>query len=182
MNNIHLTELLRGAIHYHLKVTPGTHVRVTRGDRWIFKSDDSYLKDYDERKGARTFSRKMQLVRANKHREALVYQSRKDNFDLKCGNYIMAFMKHMPNSWKTGKRKPGKRDLMAWKPMKSRPDVDNLYKKLADSLLREDSEIWCAAIIKIWVPDEISEGTYFINVPAFFEFIVQYLKDTLSLK
>jgi hypothetical protein len=90
------------------------------------------------------------------------------------------FMKHMPRTWKKGKRKPGKRDLKAWKPMECRPDVDNLYKKLADSLLKEDSGIWCAAILKIWVPDEIPEGTYFINVPKFFEFIVQYLKEKLT--
>jgi Holliday junction resolvase RusA-like endonuclease len=179
MNTIHLADLLKSAIHYHLKVTPGTHVRVTRGDRWIFKSTDEYLKDYDARKGSRSFNRKMQLVRANKHREALLYQTRKDNFDLKAGNYIMAFMKHMPKSWKKGKRKPGKRDQMAWQPMTCRPDVDNFFKKTADSLLREDSEIWCAAMLKFWIPDEIPEGTYFINVPEFFQFIVQYLKEKL---
>ncbi len=179
MNDIHLAELFKGAFQYYLKVRPGTHVRVTRGDRWIFKSDDEYLKDYDKRKGTRSFSRKQQLVRANKHREELLWMARKDGFDLRYGSYIMVFMKHMPKSWKTGVRKPGKRDLMAWKPMTVKPDIDNLFKKLADSLLKEDSGIWCTAILKIWVPDQIPEGTYFIDVPEFFNFIVQFLRDKL---
>jgi len=89
-------------------------------------------------------------------------------------------MKNMPKTWRKGKRKPGKRDLMAWQPMKAKPDVDNFFKKLADSLLKEDKDIWCAAILKIWVPDEIEEGTYFIDVPSFFESIVSFLKEKLS--
>lgn len=179
MTNINLRELFDGAIQYYLKVTPGTHCRVTRGDRWIFVSDDEYLRDYDKRKNTRTLSRKKQIMRANSHREKLQWEAKKEGIDLKCGSYIMVFMKHMPKSWKKGVRKPGKRDLMAWKPMKSKPDVDNYYKKLADSLLKEDSEIWCCAPLKIWIPDEIEEGTFFINVPEFFEYIVQYLKEKL---
>lgn len=178
-NNIHLAELFEGAIHYHLKVTPGTHVRVTKGDKWIFKSADEYLQDYDKRKGTRSFSRKKQLMRANKHREELLWTAKKDGFDLKFGSYIMVFMKHMPKTWRKGKRKPGKRDLMAWKPMQVRPDIDNYFKKMADSLLKEDCELWCAAMLKIWVPDEIPEGTYFMNVPEFFEFIVSYLREKM---
>lgn len=180
MNNLHLRELFDKAIHYHLKVTPGTHVRVTQGDKWIFKSEDDYLKDYDLRKGSRTFDRKQQLVRSNNHRDKLRWQCKKDNFDLKCGQYIMVFMKHMPKTWKKGIRKPGKRDLMAWQPMTSRPDIDNYMKKICDSLLKEDAEIWCATIMKIWIPDEIEEGTYFMNVPDFFQFIVAYLRDKLT--
>lgn len=179
MTNIQLTELFNGAIHYYLKVTPGTHVRVTHGDKWILKSTDEHLQDYDKRKDARTFSRKKQLVRANKHREELIWNAKKEGFDLKKGCFLMAFMKHMPKTWKKGIRKPGRRDLMAWQPMKVRPDVDNYFKKLADSLMKEDSEIWCAAIMKIWVPDEIEEGTYCINIPSFFEFAIQYLRDKL---
>lgn len=179
MINHHLKALFEGAKQYHMKVTPGTHVRVTRGDRWIFKSTDDYLKDYDKRKGARSFSRKKQLVRANDHREELRWTCKKDGFDLSVGNYIIVFLKHMPKSWKKGIRKPGRRDLMAWKPMLSKPDVDNYFKKLADSLLKEDSVIWCAAIIKVWVPDEVEEGTYFINVPDFFESAVSYVREKL---
>ena len=88
-------------------------------------------------------------------------------------------MKHMPKTWKKGIRRPGKRDLMAWKPMESRPDIDNYTKKILDSLLLEDKKIWCLAPLKIWVPDEIEEGTYFINVPEFFDFIVKYMKEKL---
>jgi Holliday junction resolvase RusA-like endonuclease len=162
-----------------MKVRPGTHVRVTRGDRWIFKSTDEYLQDYDKRKGSRSFNRKQQLVRANDHREEIRWISKKDGFDLAAGSYMIAFMKHMPKSWKKGMRKPGKRDLMAWKPMESKPDVDNFFKKLADSLLVQDSGIWCAGILKIWIPDEVEEGTYFINVPEIFEFVVSYLREKL---
>lgn len=174
-----LKELFDRAYKYHLKVPPGTHVRVTRGDRWIFKSTDEYLKDYDKRKGARSFNRKQQLVRANDHREALMASARQDGFDFSSGNFIMVFMKHMPKSWKKGKRKLGKRDLMAWKPMKSRPDVDNYFKKTGDSLLKEDKEVWSAVMMKIWIPDEIEQGTYFIYVPDFFLFIIEYLREKM---
>ena len=92
----------------------------------------------------------------------------------------MVFMKHCPKSWRAGKRKPGKRDLMAWQPMKNKPDVDNFYKKLSDSLASEDKNIWCCGLIKIWIPDHVDEGTYFINVPDFFQFSVDYLKQKLS--
>ena len=67
----------------------------------------------------------------------------------------------------------------ARKPMLTKPDVDNYFKKLSDSLMREDSEIWCAAILKFWVPDEIPEGTFFINVPELFEFMVDYIRENL---
>jgi hypothetical protein len=89
-------------------------------------------------------------------------------------------MKHMPKTWKKGIRKPGKRDLMAWKPMCTKPDIDNFYKKTSDSLLKEDKGVWAIAPMKIWIPDEIEEGTYFINVPSLFEIIVEYLKEKLS--
>jgi len=92
----------------------------------------------------------------------------------------MVFMKHCPASWKKGKRKAGKRDLMAWQPMKSRPDVDNFCKKIFDSLLKEDKEVWCVGLLKIWIPDEVEEGTYFIYLPDFFQFCVDYLKGLLS--
>lgn len=181
MNIPDLTRLFEGAIKYHLKVRPATHVRVTQGDKWLIKAEDDYLKSYDLRKGRRSFNRKMQLVRANEHAKELAFTCKKDGFDLKGGNYIIVFMRHMPKTWKKGVRKPGKRDLMAWKPMKTKPDVDNYFKKLTDSLMREDSEIWCAAIMKLWIPDEVPEGTFFINVPEFFEFVVEYLKETLTL-
>lgn len=179
MTNIHLKDLISSAIHYHLKVTPGTHVRVTQGDSWIFASTDEYLKEYDKKHGKRSFNRKQQMVRCNNHRRELMWQAKKDGFDLLGGEYIMVFMKHMPPSWKKGIRKPGKRDLMAWQPMKSRPDIDNFFKKTADSLMKEDKEIWCATVIKIWIPDEIPEGTYFINVPEFFQFIIEFLREKL---
>lgn len=176
---MNLRSLFDKAPQYCMRVTPGTHVRVTRGDRWIFKSTDEYLQDYDKRKGARSFNRKQQLVRANDHREELRWAAKRDGFDLTAGCYFIAFMKRMPKSWKKGTRKPGKRDKMAWQPMKCRPDVDNYYKKLADSLVIEDREIWCAGILKFWIPDEIPEGIYFINVPEVFDFVVKYLKEKL---
>ncbi len=174
-----LTGVLKEAIQYHLKVQPCTHVRVTQGDRWIFASTDEYLKDYDRRKGSRSFNRKQQLVRSNEHRKEILWVSARDGFNLADGSYIMVFMKHMPKTWKKGIRKPGKRDLMAWKPMQVKPDIDNFYKKTSDSLLKEDKMIWAMAALKIWIPDEIEEGTYFINAPSVFETIVSYLKTIL---
>jgi len=105
--------------------------------------------------------------------------AKKDGFDLASGCYFIAFMRNMPKSWKTGIRKAGKRDKMAWQPMKCKPDIDNYFKKTADSLLIEDSGIWCAGMLKIWVPDEVEEGIYFINVPEVFDFAVKYLKEKL---
>lgn len=93
---------------------------------------------------------------------------------------MIVFMRHMPKTWRKGVRKPGKRDLMAWKPMKSRPDIDNFYKRVSDTLMKEDNLVWCVGIMKLWVPDEIEEGTYFMNVPFIFESVLKYVKDKLS--
>lgn len=163
-----------------MKVQPTTHLRVTQGDKWIIASTDEYLKAYDKSKGSRTFNRKMQIVRANEGKKELAYVCKRDGFKLSDGHYIMVFMKHMPKTWRKGKRKPCKRDLMAWKPLMNRPDIDNFVKKLFDSLLKEDKIVWCLAPLKIWIPDEIEEGTYFINVPPLFETIVNYVKETLT--
>ncbi len=177
---MNLRTLFDKAPQYCMLVRLGTHVRVTRGDRWIFKSTDEYLKDYDERKGGRSFNRKKQLVRANEHREELRWAAKRDQFDFSAGCFFIAFMRHMPKSWKKGKRKPGKRDKMAWQPMVCKPDIDNYYKKTSDSLLTEDSSIWAAGILKFWVPDEVTEGIYFIRVPEVFDFVLQYLKEKLG--
>lgn len=176
----HLKELFDKSNQYYLKVQPHTHVRVTRGDRWIFASTDEYLKDYDKRKGARSFNRKQQLERSNEHRKEILWVCKRDGFNLEDGSYMMVFMKHMPKTWRSGKRKPGKRDIMAWKGMGARPDVDNFYKKTSDSLMKEDKLVCFVGLIKIWVPDEIEEGTYFINVPSLFQGVVNYLQEKLE--
>ena len=41
---------------------------------------------------------------------------------------------------------------------------------------------WCMCALKIWIPDEIEEGTYFINVPFIFDAIVEYLKQKTPTK
>ena len=69
---------------------------------------------------------------------------------------------------------------MAWTPMKAKPDIDNFFKKLADSLMKEDKELWCVGIIKIWIPDHVQEGTYFMNVPLLFESAVSFLKEKIG--
>lgn len=51
----------------------------------------------------------------------------------------------MPDSW-SKKRKA----LYYGKPHQQRPDLDNLYKAVLDSLYGEDSHIWCAQIEKRW--------------------------------
>lgn len=173
----HLKSLFEDSMQYHLKVQPVSHTRTTRGDRWIFASTDEYLKSYDKKKGSRTFNRKTQLVKSNEARKEIKWISQRDGFDLANGAYIIVFMKHMPKSWRKGIRKAGKRDLMAWKPMKSKPDVDNLIKKIFDSMLKEDNLIWCMCALKIWIPDEVEEGTYFINVPVIFDTIIDYMKQ-----
>jgi hypothetical protein len=179
MKETYLKSLFEGAVKYHLKVQPASHLRVTQGDKWIRASTDEYLKSYDDRKGGRTLSRKRQLVKAIESTKELQWVAKRDNFSMG-SNFIMVFMKHCPASWKKGIRKPGKRDFMVWQPMKNRPDVDNYCKKIFDSLLPEDREVWCAAIMKIWIPDEVEEGTYFIYVPDFFQAVVDYLKSVLS--
>lgn len=122
----------------------------------------------------------MQLVRSNEHRKELAWVAKKGGFKLGEGSFVIVFMKHMPKTWRKGKRKPCKRDLMAWTGMQAKPDIDNYFKKLADSLMDEDKGIWCAGVMKIWVPDGIEEGTYFIDVPLLFETVVEFLKEKLT--
>lgn len=54
----------------------------------------------------------------------------------------------MPKSWSKKKRAE-----MDGKPHQSRPDVDNLFKALADALYQDDSCIWNVSITKRWAVD-----------------------------
>lgn len=57
----------------------------------------------------------------------------------------ITFFISMPKSWSKKKRRE-----MAGKPHQQRPDCDNYFKGLTDSLLSEDSHIWAINAKKYW--------------------------------
>jgi Holliday junction resolvase RusA-like endonuclease len=59
--------------------------------------------------------------------------------------FEVEFVIPMPTSWSTKKK-----DRMAGKPHKQKPDLDNLTKALKDALAKDDSYIWRENATKVW--------------------------------
>ncbi len=57
----------------------------------------------------------------------------------------VVFHMPMPKSW--SKKKRAVHDQL---PHQQKPDVDNLFKSLADALFQDDSHIWNVTISKQW--------------------------------
>lgn len=150
-----------------LEIAASTHVRSTKGDRWLFAVTDEYLEEYDQKrieeygKPGRNLNRKRQLEKYNAYKEELRFIAAKTGFKMPVGNFALWFYLPHPKSWRRKKLAE-----MLYKPHQSTPDWDNLTKALFDALMprksrtsgekgADDRLIHCGAIFKVWVlPDE----------------------------
>lgn len=152
-----------------LQIEPQTHVRSTRGDRWLFAVTDEYLKGYDRKrvisnpdaKPGRNLNRKRQLEKYNAYKDELRWLANRSGFKVPDGYFAIWFYIPHPQSW--GKKK---RQEMIHKPHQSTPDCDNMMKSFLDGLMprrnrakgmkgADDRKIHCYAAFKVWaLPEE----------------------------
>lgn len=150
-----------------LKIEPQTHVRSTKGDRWLFAVSDEYLADFDnkralEGKRGRNVNRKRQLEKYNAYKEEIRWIAAKQGFKMPAGHFAIWFNVAFPGSWR-----PKKKVEMLYKPHQSTPDCDNMIKAFLDGICprknkskgekgTDDRHVHCYAAFKVWVPKEES--------------------------
>ena len=118
-----------------IKVAPHTKPRMTIRDRWAKrKCVISYFNFRDQIK------------------EAILNEKISDRLDI-------TFLVAMPKSWSKKKRL-----LLAGKPKKTRPDLDNYIKGLLDATHEEDATIWDITARKLWT--ESTTGSIIITNKA----------------
>ncbi len=84
------------------------------------------------------------ILRYRAFRDSLREQAEAQGFTL-TDQFTIDFWLPMPASW--SKRK---REAMFGTPHQQKPDLDNLFKAVTDSLRPEDSGIWATSITKRW--------------------------------
>lgn len=149
-----------------LNLWPQTHVRSTKGDRWLFAVSDEYLQEFDAKKALTSLKgqkggnmrRKRQLERYNSYKEEIRFLAKKQGFVMPHGYFSIWFYIPFPKSWERYKKKCAE---MAGKPHQSTPDWDNLTKALFDALMprksrtsgetgNDDRKVHCGAVFKVW--------------------------------
>lgn len=153
---------MEGVVTYRLFISPQTHIRTVKAERWLFspKVTDKYLKSfgkkkYDERvsAGKKTvgspnnyLNRKYYVLKYFDYKRKLKEEADKvglKQFPLQ--NVWIKFFIPMPKSW--SKKKRDKNDFQLHT---SRPDADNYGKAIFDSLLKEDKMISDFRVSKFW--------------------------------
>ena len=149
-----------------IPIYPATHVRSTKGDRWLFAVTDEYLIAYDAKIEEQTgklggnWRRKRQLDKYNAYKEELRWWVVQNGFKMPTGYFAIWFHVAMPGSWR-----PKKVALMEGKIHESTPDFDNLLKAFFDSIMprkskttgekgSDDRKIHCCAPFKVWAKPE----------------------------
>lgn len=147
------------AITYRLFISPQTHVRTTKDERWMMVQTDEYLlqfgkKKYDQRvaeKRKHIGSPNDYLYRRNAikkyfdYKRALQEEAIKRKFVIPDENVFFRFYIPMPPSWSKKKR-----NEKCFTLHKSRPDLDNIIKGCFDSLLKEDKAQADYRAAKFW--------------------------------
>lgn len=124
---------------YLLNITPQTHVRATKGDAIFFKIPRSKLRPSG-------LKRLLRLEKYNNYKIALLAESKKQSFVFPEQGASITFFIPCPKSWSQKKKRQYHFTLH-----QSKPDIDNLMKSFADSLLSEDKFIAHVEITKRWV-------------------------------
>ena len=125
-----------------LKITPQTHVRATQGDRVLFKIPRDQLRPAG-------LSRLLRLEKYNNYKVSVLGLAKQQRFTFPSQGAEVTFYIPVSQSWRKWKKE--KMHLM---PHCEKPDLDNLFKSLADSLLVEDKHICNVCLNKIWVNQE----------------------------
>lgn len=153
-----------------LKIEPQTHVRSTKGDRWLFAVSEEYLQEFDKKqaidhpqgKPGRNMNRRRQLEKYNAYKEELRWIAKQQDFVMPAGHFAIWFKIPVMKSWR-----PKKAAEMLYKPHQNTPDCDNMIKAFLDGICprkkrtkgekgTDDRHVHCYAAFKIWVPKEES--------------------------
>lgn len=149
-----------------IPIWPSTHVRSTKGDRWLFAVTDEYLEEYDQKiltetgKPGGNVRRKRQLDKYNAYKQELRDWAERTGFQMPLGHFAIWFCIPIPPSWR-------KKKIAAnlGKAHQSTPDFDNLLKAFFDAIMprksrtrgekgQDDRKIHCCAPFKVWVGAE----------------------------
>lgn len=122
-----------------LKISPETHVRATQGDRIWFKIPRDKLRPAG-------LKRLMRLEKYNRYKISLLAEAKRNKFVMPEQGASITFYIPVSKSWKKWMK-----EKMHMQLHQEKPDIDNLYKAMGDSLLIEDKHIASVTITKRWV-------------------------------
>lgn len=137
-----------------LKISPETHVRATQGDRIWFKIPRDQL-----RPGG--LKRLMRLEKYNRYKISLLAEAKRNRFVMPEQGASITFYIPVSKSWKKWKKEKFHMQLH-----QEKPDIDNLYKAMGDSLLIEDKHIASVMITKKWVNQQAGWIEIIISDPT----------------
>ncbi len=161
-----------------IPVHPCTNVRVLQSELWMMgpKISDEYLAKLDQQrvfkinkktglpfaKPGGYLARKKYIETSFLHKKEIKAWVERTGFVMPHGGFAVWFYMPMPRSWR-----PSVRKKMMYQAHQGTPDIDNLFKQLADGIMPrknrqrgdkgcDDRKIHCYATFKIWVPFEES--------------------------
>ncbi len=124
---------------FRLNITPRTYVRVVFGDRIFFRIPRSKLRP----EGLKRLER---IEQYNDYKLQIAAEAKRIGFTMPEQGAHVTFYIPVSKSWRKHKK-----ESFHLKLHQERPDADNLYKSLSDSLLEEDKSIADIRITKKWV-------------------------------
>lgn len=145
-------------------VSPVTKVDIVSGRTWCLAVSDEYLIQYGKDKykkslesGAKNpvnpnewLNIKRRYERYAQYKRAIAAEAKRVLYLPRTNNFWVKFYMPMPKSWPRKKK-----NILAWEPCLSRPDVDNLLKGFIDGLFpEEDKGVWDYRASKLWTPTE----------------------------
>lgn len=148
---------------YRLFITPQTHVRTTKREKWMFAKTDAqllaigtgrYLRALEKNpdtsyKPTDFINRRNQIKRYFDYKRALKQEAALKLFVIPEENVWLKFYVPMPKSWRKKKR-----NQLLFEQKKSAPDIDNYVKGFIDGLLTEDKRLSDYRASKFWCDGE----------------------------
>lgn len=128
---------------YRFNVTPQSAIRVNQGDSVFFRIPRDKLRPSG-------LKRLLRLERSNKYADDLRAIAKSLQFTVPASGAVIRFYFPCPKSW--SKKKKLQYHGM---PMLARPDLDNILKKIWDSLCIEDKHIAHVEASKQWVYSDV---------------------------
>lgn len=173
---------------YRMFITPQTHVRTTKREKWMFAKTDEELvaigtKRYNRAKEKNPdtaykptdfLNRRNSIRRYFEYKRALREEATRRHFVIPEENIWLKFYVPMPKSWRKKKRQQ-----LLFEQKKSAPDIDNYVKGFIDGLLTEDKRLSDYRASKFWCDGET--GFIEVHVEAM-ERAIGYTKITWDEK
>lgn len=91
----------------------------------------------------------MRLERYNEYKVSVLALAKQQRFIFPPQGAEVTFYIPVSPSWRKWKK-----EQMHLRPHSEKPDIDNLFKSLGDSLLVEDKHIYNVCLTKLWVNQE----------------------------